>query len=180
MRDIITQRLKLTKWTLSDDDVKGLYDYAKNPNVGPHAGWKPHESLDESREIIKELFIPNDTWSIRLKRENTIIGTIALEKDIRRAGVNSREMGYSLGEEYWGKGYMTEAAKAVIDYGFEELNLVVLAICTGPQNKRSQRVIEKCGFNYDGILRRGYKIFDGTIRDSLLYSMLSEEWEKLK
>lgn len=180
MKDITTERLLMTKWTLSEEDVQGLYDYAKNPNVGPHAGWSPHESVEESKDIIENLFIPNDTWAIRLEDGGKVIGSIALEKDIRRGSVNSRELGYSLGEEYWGKGYMTEAAEAVIDYAFEELDLVVLAICTGPQNKRSQRVIEKCGFKYDGILRKGYKIYDGTIRDSLLYSMLREEWEELR
>ena len=72
---------------------------------------------------------------------------------------------------------MTEAAKAVIDYGFSKLELAVLAICTGPENKRSQRVIEKCGFSYEGRQRKGYRIYDGTDRDNLLFSMTREEWE---
>ena len=72
---------------------------------------------------------------------------------------------------------MTEAAKAVIDYAFRDLDLVVLAICTGPANRRSQRVIEKCGFKFEGIQRKGYHIYDGTDRDNLVYSMLREEWE---
>ena len=54
---------------------------------------------------------------------------------------------------------------------------MVLAICTGPENKRSQRVIEKCGFKFEGIQRKGYHIYDGTDRDNLVYSMLREEWE---
>ena len=87
-------------------------------------------------------------------------------------------MGYSLAKESWGKGYMTEAARAVIDYAFEEFDLVVLAICTGPENKRSQRVIEKCGFKFEGIQRKGYHIYNGTDRDNLVYSMLREEWEE--
>ena len=178
MKTLETERLILTGWNLSDEDIDGLYAYAKNPNVGPNAGWKPHESEAESKEIIEELFIPHDVWAIREKKSGKIVGSIGLEPDRRREDVNSREMGYSLAKESWGKGYMTEAAKAVIDYAFEELDMVVLAICTGPENKRSQRVIEKCGFKFEGIQRKGYHIYDGTDRDNLVYSMLREEWEK--
>ena len=65
MRRLETERLILDKWTTSEEDIKGLYEYAKNPDVGPNAGWKPHVSEDESREIIEELFIPHDVWAIR-------------------------------------------------------------------------------------------------------------------
>ena len=87
-------------------------------------------------------------------------------------------MGYSLGREFWGRGYMTEAAVAVMDYGFREFNLTVMAICTSPDNKRSQRVIEKCGFKFEGRQRRGYRIYDGSDRDNMVYSILREEWEE--
>jgi len=177
MKTIETERLILKKWTLSDEDIDGLYDFAKNPNVGPNAGWAPHASREESREIIENIFLPYHVWSIREKATGRIIGNIGLEPDRRREDVNSMELGYSLAEDAWGKGYMTEAARAVIDYGFREFGLVVMGICTGPDNVRSQRVIEKCGFVYEGRQRKGYHIFDGTDRDNLVYSMLREEWE---
>ena len=75
---------------------------------------------------------------------------------------------------------MTEAAKAVMDYGFIEFDLVIMAICTSPSNKRSQRVIEKCGFKYEGCQRKGYHIYDGTDRDNYVYSILREEWEDMR
>lgn len=177
MKTIETERLILNKWQLTEEDIQGLYDYAQDPDVGPNAGWKPHESIEESREIIETLFIPHDTWAIREKATGKVIGSIGLEPDRRRENVESREMGYSLAKDSWGKGYMTEAAKAVIDYAFRELNLVVMGICTGPNNRRSQRVIEKCGFVYEGRQRKGYHIFDGTDRDNLLFSITREEWE---
>lgn len=180
MKDIETKRLLLTPWTLDEEDVSGLFEYAKNPNVGPNAGWKPHENLEESKKIIETLFVPNEVWAIRRKEDGKIIGSIGLEDDRRREDVLSKEMGYSLGEEYWGNGYMTEAAKAVIDYGFSEDNLVVMSICTGPDNKRSQRVIEKCGFKFEGIQRKAYHIYNGTDRDNLLFSIIREEWEERK
>lgn len=178
METIFTERLCLTPWTDSEEDAQGLYDYAKDPDVGPRAGWKPHESVEESSEIIRELFLPHDVWAIREKATDKIIGSIGLENDKRREGVNSKELGYSLAKDYWGKGYMTEAAKAVMDYGFEKFGLTVMAICTSPENKRSQRVIEKCGFKYEGCQRRGYHIYDDTDRDNLVFSILREEWEE--
>ena len=180
MKRIETERLILDKWTTSEADIKGLYEYAKNPDVGPNAGWKPHDSEAESKEIIEELFLPNEVWAIREKESGKIIGSVGLEPDKRRENVNSWELGYSLAKESWGMGYMTEAAKAVIDYAFKELDLVVLAICTGPENKRSQRVIEKCGFKFEGVQRKAYHTYDGADRDNLVYSMLREEWEALK
>lgn len=174
---IETERLVLSPWTLSDEDVDGLYAYAKNPNVGPNAGWKPHGSREESRDIIKNMFMASKTWAIREKSTGKVVGSISLETDRRREDVNSMEVGYSLAEESWGKGYMTEACKAVIDYAFETYGLVVLGICTGPDNIRSQRVIEKCGFKFEGRQRKGYHIYDGTDRDNLVFSILREEWE---
>lgn len=180
MKVIITERLRLTPWQDCREDAEGLYAYAKDPEVGPKAGWKPHASVEESAEIIRGIFMPNVVWAIREKDTGKIIGSIGMEPDRRREGVNSREMGYSLAREAWGNGYMTEAAKAVMDYAFEEFGLTVMGICTSPENKRSQRVIEKCGFQYEGRQRRGYRILDGTDRDNLTYSILREEWEALR
>lgn len=177
MKNIITERLLLTPWRDCDEDAEGLYDYAKDPDVGPNAGWKPHQSAGESRRIIRELFLKSDTWAIREKETGKIIGSISLENDRRRENVNSKEMGYSLSRRCWGKGYMTEAAKSVMDYGFNEYGLTIMSVCTSPANKRSQRVIEKCGFKYEGTQRRGYHIYDGSDRDNLMFSILREEWE---
>lgn len=178
MRDIITPRLQLRAYTLND--AQGLYEYAKNPNVGPTAGWKPHESVEESRKVIQDVFLPSEAYAIIFKETGKLIGSIALEPDKRRPEIKSKEIGYSLAEEYWGKGIMTEAAKAVRDFGFEEMGLEVISICTSEVNARSQRVIEKCGFHYEGTERACYLIYDGSLRESRCYSMLKAEWEAIK
>ena len=172
-----TERLILRGWTKKD--APALYEYARNPNVGPNAGWKPHASEAESRMIIEQLFLVNTTWAIELKETGRVIGSIGFEPDKYRPEINSREMGYSLSEDYWGKGIMTEAAMRLIRYGFDELNLEVLMIRTSQTNRRSQRVIEKCGFVYEGTLRRAYRLYDGGLREVRCYSMLREEYEKL-
>ncbi|MCQ2546101.1 MAG: GNAT family N-acetyltransferase [Clostridia bacterium] len=172
-----TDRLILRQW--SKKDAEALYDYAKDPDVGPHAGWKPHANVAESRFIIKELFRQNMTWAIVEKETGTVIGSIGLEPDKFRPDVESREMGYSLAKSRWKRGYMTEAAKRIIRYAFDELNLTVLMIRTSETNFRSQRVIEKCGFTYEGTLRRAYRLYDRSIREVRCYSMLREEYEEL-
>lgn len=170
-----TDRLLLRGWERKD--AHALYEYAKNPNVGPAAGWKPHESVRESRTIIDQLFRTNTTWAIVHKATGRIIGSIGLEPDKLRTNIRSRELGYSLSEDYWGEGIMTEAAHRIIRYAFEEMSLVILMIRTSTTNRRSQRVIEKCGFKYEGTLRQAYKIYDGTLRDTMVFSMTREEYE---
>ena len=171
-----TERLVLRTW--DKKDAIDLYEYAKNPNVGPAAGWKPHSSIQESRAIIDQLFRVNTTWAIVHKATGKLIGSIGLEPDKIRTNIKSRELGYSLSEDYWGEGLMTEAAKRIISYAFDEMGLDVLMIRTSDGNRRSQRVIEKCGFTYEGTLRRAYRIYDGTLRETRVYSMLKEEYEK--
>ena len=188
-----TERLILRSWRKKD--APALFAYAQNPNVGPNAGWKPHASVRESRQIITQLFQQNTTWAITLKEPlaagrtdqageavivpaDTPVGSIGFEKDAYRPGIRSREMGYSLSEDCWGHGIMTEAARRLLEYGFEVLQLDSVMIRTGEANQRSRRVIAKCGFTYEGTLRRCYLMYNGRIRDSRIYSMLREEYEE--
>ena len=90
MKTLETQRLLLSAWRKKD--AADLYEYAKNPNVGPHAGWKPHGDVKESRQIIKTLFIPNGVWAIRDRESGDAMklymGNSIFEKEIL---VNSGE-----------------------------------------------------------------------------------------
>jgi len=179
MKTMETERLILQDW--SEGDADDLYEYAKNPNVGPHGGWKPHESREESLEIIKTLFLGKyDCWAIVYKENGKVIGTIGFEPDGKRPDIACKELGYAMSEEYWGRGLMTEAAKAVIRYGFEDLKLDMISVYRNPANARSGRVIEKCGFTYEGTLRMANKIYDGTVRDVACYSMTKEEFKSLQ
>ncbi len=169
-----TERLLLRMWKRKD--AADLYEYARNPNVGPEAGWKPHSSCRESRHIIMNVYRQNMSWALVLKDTGKVIGSIVLNEDRFRPDVSSMELGYSLSEDHWGRGLMTEAAKKVIQYAFEALKLDVLMIKTGENNIRSRRVIEKCGFSYEGTLRRSYRTYDKKIKAVRCYSMLREEY----
>lgn len=172
MRTLETNRLILRCYT--EEDASGLYAYAKDPDVGPRAGWKPHESVEESRNIIREMFMPVEAWAIFWKEDGRHIGTIGLEND-RHRDENSREIGYSLAKDMWGQGIMTEACREVLRFSFEELGLELVGICTAEENQRSQGVIRKCGFVYEGTIRHSYKTYTGQCRDSRCYSMLRKE-----
>lgn len=177
MKALETERLILRPWRL--EDAADMYAYAKNPNVGPNAGWKPHESVEESKAILESWIHSDeeDIWAIVPKETGRACGSIGLHQDERRPGVpNCRELGYVLGQEQWGKGYMTEAAKAVLRYGFEELGLELIAVRHHLHNQRSRRVIEKCGFHYEGTMRQYSRLYDGTILDGCFYSLTAQEF----
>lgn len=173
---IETGRLVLRGFTL--EDAEDLYEYAKNPNVGPHGGWRPHESIFESRQIIKELFLQKyHIWAMVDKKSEKVVGSIGYEEDMKRPETGCMELGYAMAEDFWGYGMMTEAAKAVINYGFSVINLPLISIYHNPTNYRSRRVIEKCGFHFEGVMRKANRIYSGEIRDIACYSMTREEWE---
>lgn len=159
-----------------EDDAQDIFEYGKEPNVGPNAGWKPHEGIEETRELMKQIFInqPN-VFGIVLKENNKMIGSVGLIKDPKRENPHALMLGYALSEHYWGRGLMTEASKAVIDFGFKDTEITVITCCCYAFNKRSRRVIEKCGFKYEGCLRQGEMRYDGKVMDVESFSLLKEE-----
>lgn len=177
MKTIVTERLILRPFLGTDLD--DLYEYAKNPNVGPNAGWKPHESLYESKAILRQFMESDEVLTIVWKENNKVIGSIGLHKDPFRSADNVKMLGYVLSEDYWGRGITTEAARAVIRYAFSELNLYMVTVHHYSFNYRSKRVIEKCGFIYEGTLRHCTKIFNDNTYDVACYSMTRDEWKML-
>lgn len=166
------ETLRLFLRSIRVDDALDIYEYSKNPNVGIHAGWKPHASLEETCLIMDQVFLnqPN-VFGIELKESNILIGSIGLVSDPKRQNDQVKMLGYAIGQDYWGKGYTTEAAEAIINYGFNCLNLDLISAYCYPYNKRSKRVIEKCGFFFEGILRLSERRFDGLIYDHECYSI---------
>lgn len=177
MRAIETERLLLRPFT--ETDLNDFYEYAKNPNVGPNAGWKPHENMDESKAILKDFMDNDEVLAIVWKENNKVIGSVGLHKDPLRSADNVKMLGYVLSEDYWGRGITTEAAKAVLRYAFNEMNLYMVTVHHYPFNHRSKRVIEKCGFIYEGTLRHCTRIYNGNTYDLACYSLTRDEWEKI-
>lgn len=173
MHTLETERLILRSFR--EEDLQDFYEYAKNQNVGPNAGWKPHENKEESLRILNDFINGNEVWAIVYKEHNKVIGSIGLHKDDLRIASNVKMMGYVLSEPYWGKGLMTEAVKGIMEYAFNDLHLDLLSIYHYPFNKRSKRVIEKCGFKYEGTLRYAKQVYDGSVYDTVCYSITKDE-----
>jgi [ribosomal protein S5]-alanine N-acetyltransferase len=169
-----TERLVLRMFTL--EDTADLYAYARNPIVGQMAGWTPHRSMEDSRQIVHQFINHGDVWAIVEKKSGRVIGSIGLHADGKRDVEKTRMLGYVLGEPYWGQGYATEAAEAALRYAFGDLGCPLVSVFHTPQNDRSKRVIQKLGFVYEGTLRLASTRGDGTVTDAVYYSMTREEY----
>lgn len=147
---IETERLILRPWKQTDLD--DFFEYASVDGVGEMAGWKHHENKEKSQSIL-DLFINDDrTFAIVLKDNNKVIGSLGVEKYGMEKVLSEffdyqgREIGFVLSKDYWGKGLMPEAVKAVIDYLFNVANLDFLTCGYYEFNNQSKKVQEKCGF----------------------------------
>lgn len=147
---IETQRLILRPFR--QEDLADFYAYASVAGVGEMAGWKHHESLEESQKIL-DMFISEDkTFAICLKETDKVIGSLGVEEYgmeqtlTEFTDYKGREIGYVLGKDYWGRGLMPEAVRGVIDYLFRERDLDFLTCGYYDFNSQSKRVQEKCGF----------------------------------
>ena len=179
MKSLRTKRLVLRQWYMSDAD--DLFAYAQNPLVGPSAGWRPHHVRKDSEDLIQKVFQQEYFhWALVVPGAGKVIGGINLTQDTKRNNPHARTLGYSMNPDYWGNGYMTEAAKAVIAFGFEGLTTEIISVYHYPDNLRSKRVIEKCGFTYEGTLRHCSQLFNNKTYDNLCYSMTAMEYRKLK
>jgi len=174
MKTLETERLILRPF--QESDLDDLYEYAQSPNVGPNAGWPPHQNKEDSLQIMKMFMEGNEVWALLLKETNKVIGSIGLHNDRLRNIDDVKMLGYVLSEDYWGQGLVLAASKAVIAYAFEVLEMNMVTVHHYPFNQRSKRVIEKCGFIYEGTLRHTTKLYDGKIHDLVCYSMTKDEW----
>lgn len=168
------EKVILRNWT--HKDAGDLYEYAKDPRVGPAAGWPPHRSRSESGFIIEEVYLRKMDWAITDAKTGRPIGNIGLDDEAIRVKINSREVGYSIAADCWGRGMATEALGLVVQYSFEVLGLDSLTLRVEPDNMASRRVAEKCGFIFEGILRKSYKRYDNVITDMACYSILDVDY----
>lgn len=143
-----TERLILRPW--QKEDSKSLYTYAKNPNIGPIAGWPVHTCEEDSLFVIQNVFNNPEDYAICLK-DNIAIGAISLKLN-GQTDMTDRddecELGYWIGEEFWGNGYVPEAAGIILKHGFEDLKMTTIWCGYYDGNFKSKHVQEKLGFVY--------------------------------
>ena len=144
-----TERLILRRW--EDSDAENLFMFAKDPDVGPIAGWPAHKDIEESRNIIANVLNGKEAYAICLKEDNKAIGCIELRlygKSDLCNGEDECEMGYWLGKPFWGRGIMPEAAREMMRHGFEDCGFNKIWCGYYDGNEKSKRVQEKLGFKY--------------------------------
>ena len=145
-----TERLILRPWR--EEDALPLYKYAKNPAVGPIAGWPPHTSVENSREVIRDILSAPETYAVVLKETNEPVGSVGIMfgDSVHSADMQDgdAEIGYWIGVPYWGKGLIPEAVNRLLRRCFEELEVKRVWCGYYDGNTKSRRVMDKCGFKF--------------------------------
>lgn len=176
-----TERLILRRF--DESDAENVYLYAKDPDVGPIAGWPPHKSVDESREVIRNVFSGAEAYAVCLKSDSKAIGTIELklnghtdmtEKD------DECELGYWLGKPFWGQGIIPEAVREILRHAFEDIGMNKVWCGYYDGNVKSKRVQEKCGFRYQWTTPDVDVPLMNEIRTGHVSCLTKEEWEQMQ
>ena len=169
-----TERLILRPW--QEDDAEELYKYASDPDVGPIAGWPVHTSVENSKEIIRDVLSDPETYAIVLKETGLVIGSIGLHHNDLAAKEDEAELGYWLGKPYWGRGIVPEAAKEMLRHAFDDLKLRRVWCAYYDGNEKSKRVQEKLGFKYQWTNDSVPVKLLGEVRVGHVNLMTAEDW----
>jgi len=149
LKTLETERLILRHW--KESDAESLYEYARDPAVGPITGWPPHKDVSESLEVIRHVLSAKECYAVCLKTDGKAIGDIELKLN-GRTDLTDRddecELGFWLGKPFWGRGLMPEAARELLRHAFEDLGMSKVWCAYYDGNTKSKRVQEKCGFRY--------------------------------
>lgn len=175
--ELETERLRLRAWRESDAEL--VYRYASDRDVADNTGFLPHTSVENSKEIISRILRGPNTFAVCDKENGEPMGNVGL-----MIGDNSNfdlpdteaEIGFWLGKEHWGNGYIPEAVARVIQYAFEEKEIEVLWCAADEKNHRSRRVQEKLGFQYHHTNALAFWRTTGVYRDEVVSRMTKEEW----
>lgn len=163
---------------IREGDIDGLYSLFSDPKVMRYWSRGPmtdrQEAVDYANTIL-DGFVKRNllNWIVADAASDAMIGTTTLYEinpQHGRAG-----LGYALMPAYWGKGLAQEAATLAISYGFLELGLHRIEADTEPNNQRSNNVLDRLGFQREGLLRERFFHPDG-IQDSLVFGLLKSEW----
>ena len=174
-----TERLILRPW--SEADAEECYKYAKNPRVGPPAGWPAHKSVEETREIIRTVLAVPETYAVVVKETGLPVGSVGLHfhSDLAR-GEDECELGYWIGEPCWGRGLIPEASRELLRHAFEDLGMKRVWCGYYDGNVKSKRVQEKLGFRYQGSCDAVDVPQMGETRKGHSNLMTAEDWRALR
>ena len=174
-----TERLILRPWEISD--AEECYKYAKDPLVGPAAGWPPHTDLENTRQIIRDVLAVPETYAIVLKATGLPVGSVGLHSGSDLAQKpDETELGYWVGVPYWGMGIAPEAWREMLRHAFEDLGCARVWCGYYDGNEKSKRVQQKLGFKHQWTNDEVPVPQMGETRRGHVNLMTKEDWEELK
>ncbi len=172
-----TKRLVLRPWR--EEDAEELYKYASDPEVGPPAGWPPHTSVENSREIIRNVLSAPETYAVCLKQSGKPIGSIGFHRADLADLDDEYELGYWIGKPFWGQGLIPEASREMLRHAFLDLGMSRVWCGYYEGNVKSRRVQEKLGFVYHHTTEGIEVNLMNEIRTGHAMLMTRETWERV-
>jgi len=165
---------RLVYRNITPDDSESLYIIRTNEVVMRYMDTHAMKSLSEAEKLVKSIreSFKSGTginWGIEEKSSKTLLGYFGfwrIEENHCRG-----EVGYALHPDSWGKGYMQEAMKTLVRFGFKHLNLHSIEANVNPENINSMKLLEKIGFKKEAFFRENF-LFNGEFKDSIIYSLL--------
>ena len=169
-----TKRLILRPWR--EEDAEDLFFYACDPLVGPPAGWPPHTSVENSREIIRTVLSAPETYAVCLKEDGKAIGSVGMHRNDIAEDDDEYELGYWIGRPFWGQGLIPEASRELIRHAFEDLGMKRIWCGHYEGNIKSRRVQEKLGFVYHHTTEGIEVSLLGEIRTGHVMLLRRDDW----
>ncbi|MBJ6799027.1 GNAT family N-acetyltransferase [Geomonas propionica] len=172
-----TERLVLRQIVPSDaDDLFGIFSDAE---IMHYWSCRPYTSVEQAHKLIESMELTADNgigihWAITLAGDDRLIGKCGYNewRKVHRRG----DVSYLLARDFWEQGIVSEALRAMLDYGFSSMNLHSVEAGVTPGNDASTRMLERLGFRLEGHLRESFWAEDRFV-DSLIYSLLRQEWK---
>lgn len=175
---LTSSRLILRGFMLTD--AADVFDYAKNEEVAKYVFWHAHKTINDSTNFIKETIQEYQKenkliWAIQLKDNDKVIGVSGFI--FHNLVTKSLKIGYALNPEYWHKGYSKEALQTMIDYAFNNLDIIRIEGVSVDKNTASEKLMLSCDMIFEGILHDGF-IKDNEIHDCKLFAITKRNYFK--
>ncbi|MBR5272491.1 MAG: GNAT family N-acetyltransferase [Clostridia bacterium] len=175
-----TPRLILRSFIESDAEAM-FKNWASRDIVTKYMSWFPHKDIEETKNIIRAWIEEDEKsnryhWAIVLKSTNEVIGSIGVVR--QKEDVKSAEMGYCIGDDFWHRGYTSEALARIIEYLFKEIGYNRISALHDVNNPNSGAVMKKCGMKYDGTLRESGLTKEGNPMNVSIYAILKSDWKE--
>lgn len=169
------EKFRMRPW--QTDDAHSLIKHANNLNVSRNLrdGFPYPYTMHDARKWLQMVGENKTDIILAIDISGEAAGGIGIHagKDVYRY---NGEIGYWLSEKYWGKGIMTEAVKALVEYAFVQTHFLRIFATIFQHNSSSMRVLEKCGFNFEATHKRTV-MKEGKLLDEHLYALLKEDWD---